>query len=31
MHPNVYCSSMEATKCPSAEEWIKKTWFIYCF
>ena len=20
---------MEATKCPSTEEWIRKTWYIY--
>ena len=35
MHPNVHCSTiyncqvMEATKCPSTDEWIKKMWYIY--
>ena len=35
MHPNVHCSTvyssqdMEATYCPSTEEWIKKLWYIY--
>ena len=35
MHPNVHCSTiyniqvMEAPKCPSIEEWIKKIWYIY--
>ena len=35
MHPSVHCSTgynsqdMEAPKCPSAEEWIKKMWCIY--
>ena len=35
MHPNVHFSTvfnsqdMEATKCPSTEEWIKKVWYIY--
>ena len=35
MHPNVHCSAiynsqvMEATKCPSTDEWIKKIWYIY--
>ena len=35
MHPNVHCSTIydsqdvEATKCPSTEEWIKKMWYIY--
>ena len=35
MHPNVYSSTiynsqvLEATKCPSANEWIQKLWYIY--
>ena len=35
MHPNVHCSTvyssqdMEATECPSTDEWIKKMWYIY--
>ena len=35
MHPNVHCSTiynsqaMEATKCTSTDEWIKKVWYIY--
>ena len=35
MHPNVHCSTiynsqdMEATKCPSTDEWIKKMWYTY--
>ena len=35
MHPNVLCCAiynsqdMDATKCPSTEEWIKKMWYIY--
>ena len=35
MYHNVHCSSiynrqdMEATKCPSTDEWIKKMWHIY--
>ena len=35
MHPDVHCSTiynsqdMEAPKCPSTEEWIKKMWYIY--
>ena len=35
MHLNVHSSfiynsqDMEATKCPSTEEWIKKTWYIH--
>ena len=35
MHPYVYCNTiynsqeMEATKCPSIDEWIKKMWYIY--
>ena len=35
MHPNVHCSTIynrqvvEATKCPSTDEWIKKMWYIY--
>ena len=35
MHPYVYHSTfynsqdMEATKCPSVDEWIKKRWYIY--
>ena len=35
MHPNVHSSTIynrqdvEATKCPSRDEWIKKMWYIY--
>ena len=35
MNPNVHSSTthngqdMEAIKCPSTEEWIKKMWYIY--
>ena len=32
MSPNVHCSTIynrQDTKCPSAEEWIKKMWYIY--
>ena len=35
MYHNVHCSSiynsqdMEATNCPSTDEWIKKMWHIY--
>ena len=35
MHPNVHSSTiynsevLEATKRPSANEWIKKLWYIY--
>ena len=35
MHPNVYSSiiynsqTWKQLKCPSAETWIKKTWYIY--
>ena len=35
MHPNVHNSTiynsqdLEATKCPSTDEWIKKMWYIY--
>ena len=35
MHPNVPSSTiynsqvLEATKCPSANEWIQKLWYIY--
>ena len=35
MYHNVHCSSiynsqdMEATKCPSTDEWIKEMWHIY--
>ena len=35
MYPNVHCSTvynsqdLEATKCPSTDEWIKKMWYIY--
>ena len=35
MHPNVHSSTiynsqvLEATKCPSANEWIQKLWYIY--
>ena len=35
MHPSVHssiicnCQDMEATKCPSTDEWIKKMWHIY--
>ena len=35
VYPNVHCSTvynsqdMEATKCPSADEWIRKLWYIY--
>ena len=35
MYPNVHRSTvynsqdMEATKCPSADEWIRKLWYIY--
>ena len=36
MHPYVHCSilgnnsqDLEATKCQSIEEWIKKLWYIY--
>ena len=35
MYQNVHCSSiynsqdMEATKCPTTEEWTKKMWYIY--
>ena len=35
MHPNVHSSTiynsqdMEAPKCPSTDEWIKKLWYIY--
>ena len=33
MYPNIHCSTvynnqnMEATKCPSADEWIRKLWY----
>ena len=35
MHPNIQSGTiyntqdMEATKCPSTEEWIKKMWYLY--
>ena len=35
MYPNVHCTTvynsqdMEATKCPLADEWIRKLWYIY--
>ena len=35
MHLSVHCSTayssqdMEATHCPSTEEWIKKRWYMY--
>ena len=35
MHPNVHCSTIynrqdiEQPKCPSTEEWTKKTWYMY--
>ena len=35
MHPNVHRSTvynsqdMEATRCPSADKWIRKLWYIY--
>ena len=35
MHPSVHSSAlynsrdMEATKCPSTDEWIKNIWYIY--
>ena len=35
MYPNVHCSTvynsqdMDATRCPSADEWIRKLWYIY--
>ena len=35
MHPNVHSSTLynsqvlEAAKCPSVNEWIKKLWYIY--
>ena len=35
MHPSVHSSTiynsqvLEATKCPSVNEWIKKLWYIY--
>ena len=35
MHPNVHSSTIynsqdvEASKCPSTDEWIKKMWYIY--
>ena len=35
MYPNVHHSTvynsqnMEATRCPSADEWIRKLWYIY--
>ena len=35
MHSSVHCNTIyisqniELTKCPSAEEWIKKIWYIY--
>ena len=35
MYPNVHRSTvynsqdMEATRCPSADEWIRKLWYIY--
>ena len=35
MHPNVHSSTIynikywKQPKCPSANEWIKKTWYIY--
>ena len=35
VYPNVYRSTvynsqdMEATKCPSTDEWIRKLWYIY--
>ena len=28
MHPNVHYSTIY-NKCPSTDEWIKKTWYIY--
>jgi len=32
-HPSVHCSTVynawKKHKCPSTEEWIKKTWYIY--
>ena len=35
MYPNVHHSAvynsqdMEATRCPSADEWIRKLWYVY--
>ena len=35
MHPNVHRSTvynsqdMEVTRCPSADKWIRKLWYIY--
>ena len=35
MYPSVHCSTvynsqdMETTRCPSADEWIRKQWYIY--
>ena len=35
MYPNVHCSTvynsqdMEKPRCPSADEWIRKLWYIY--
>ena len=32
MSPNVHCSTIynrQDTKCPPAEEWIKKMWYVY--
>ena len=35
MYHNVQCSAiynsqdMEATKCPSTDEWVKKMWHVY--
>ena len=34
MYPDVHCSTIKArtwkqVKCPSTDEWIKKTWYIY--
>ena len=37
MHHNVHSRTiynmqdMEATKCPSTDEWIKKMWYIYIY
>ena len=31
VHSNIFYNSqvLEATKCPSVKEWIKKLWYIY--
>ena len=35
MYPNVHCSNvynsqdMEASRCPLADEWMRKLWYIY--